>query len=205
MTAAARLPAPPAGPPEEDHFVHFRDVSWRDYENVLAMRGDRSAPRVAFISGVLEIMSPSIHHESVKSNIGCLVEVWMDEHAVEYRKLGSWTLKKEPEQKGAEPDESYALHSDLGDPARPDLVIEVIWTHGGLDKLGVYAELGVPEVWLWDRGTIRVHLLRDRNYIESPESEVLAGIDLTLLASFLDRASTSAAKREYRAALTNAG
>lgn len=28
------------------------------------MRGDRSAPRIAYLDGVLEIMSPSIHHAS---------------------------------------------------------------------------------------------------------------------------------------------
>jgi Uma2 family endonuclease len=165
------------------------------------MRGDESAPRIAYADGVLEIMSPSINHESVKSNIGCLVEIWMDRRGLEYRKLGSWTLKKKVERKGAEPDECYAIGGSLEDPARPDLVIEVVWTRGGMDKLAIYAELAVPEVWYWEEGAIRVHLLRGGAYVESPRSEILEGIDLALLASFLDRASTSAAKREYRAAL----
>jgi Uma2 family endonuclease len=201
MSAIARLPAPPSGPPEEDHFVHFRDVSWEAYESVLAIRGDKSAPRVAYIDGVLEIMSPSINHESVKSNIGCLVEVWMDHRGMEYRKLGSWTLKREAERKGAEPDECYAIGGPLDNPERPDLAIEVVWTHGGLDKLAVYADVGVPEVWYWEEGEIRVHILRGSAYVESPHSEVLESIDVELLASFLDRTSTSTAKREYRAAL----
>jgi Uma2 family endonuclease len=198
MTAAERRPAPPSGPRQGDHFVHFHDVSWAQYENVLAMRADRSAPRVAYVDGTLEIMSPSREHESVKSNIGCLVEVWMDEQGLDYRKLGSWTLKADG--KGAEPDESYAL-TELDDPARPDLVVEVVWTHGGIDKLSVYAELAVPEVWRWEAGTIAILRLRDGSYEQAAASEVLAGIDLALLASFLDRTSTSAAKRAYRAAL----
>lgn len=176
-------------------------MSWDDYERVLVMRGDRSAPRIAYVDGVLEIMSPSINHESIKSNLGCLVEVWMDDEGVEYRKLGSWTLKKQTEGKGAEPDECYALTNGLEHPARPDLVIEIVWTRGGVDKLAIYAEMDVPEVWYWEEGAIRVHLLRGDHYVESPHSEELAGIDLGLLASFLDRASTSAAKRDYRAAL----
>jgi hypothetical protein len=115
------------------------------------MRGDESAPRIAYADGVLEIMSPSINHESVKSNIGCLVEIWMDRRGLEYRKLGSWTLKKKAERKGAEPDECYAIGDGLEDPAHPDLVIEVVWTRGGMDKLAIYAELAVPEVWYWKR------------------------------------------------------
>lgn len=139
MAAPARLPAPPSGgsPHLEDHFVHLGGVSWQDYEHVLAMRGDRSAPRIAYLDGVLEIMSPSIHHESVKSNVGRLLEVWMDERGFDYRKLGSWTLKKEESRKGADPDECYVLGDDLEEPERPDLVIEVVWTHGGIDKLAI--------------------------------------------------------------------
>lgn len=201
MSSAARLPVPPSGPPQEDHFVHLYGVSWEQYEQILAMRGDHSAPRITYVDGVLEIMSPSIHHESVKSNVGCLVEVWMEERGIEYRKLGSWTLKKEAEKKGAEPDECYALGDDVRDPVRPDLAIEVVWSHPGMDKLPVYAELGVPEVWIWEKGALQVQVLRDGGYVESTASEVLPGIDLEQLATFLDRTSTSAAKREYRAAL----
>lgn len=185
--------------------MHLRGVSWDDYEHVLAMRGDRSAPRIAYLDGVLEIMSPSVHHESVKSNIGCLVEVWMEEHDVDYRKLGSWTLGKEPDRKAAEPDESYVIGTHLEEPERPDLVVEVVWTSGGLDKLATYASVGVPEVWVWERGTIQVHVLRGDAYVEAARSEVLEGIDLALLATFLDRTSTSSAKRDYRAALRAAG
>lgn len=181
--------------------MHFEGVSWADYERVLAMRGDRSAPRIAYIDGLLEIMSPSINHESVKSNIGCLIEVWMDRRAIEYRKLGSWTLRRPGERKGAEPDECYVLEDGLDAPERPDLVVEVVWTKGGVDKLDVYADVGVREVWYWEAGVIRVYVLREGGYVESPRSEVLADIDLELLASFLDRASTSAAKRDFAAAL----
>lgn len=181
--------------------MHLRGVSWEDYERVLAMRGDESAPRIAYLDGVLEIMSPSVHHESVKSNIGCLVEIWMEERGLDYRKLGSWTLENAAAKKAAEPDECYAFDVTSDAPTRPDLVIEVVWTHGETDKLAVYAAVGVPEVWYWEKGAIRVHVLRDGEYVESPHSEALEGIDLPLLASFLDRANTSAAKREYRAAL----
>jgi Uma2 family endonuclease len=87
---------------------------------------------------------------------------------------------------------------------RPDLAIEVIWTSGGIDKLDVYRKLRVREIWFWEDGRIRVHALRGLHYEPAAESEVLPGIDLALLVSFLDRPTASQAIREYRAALRGA-
>lgn len=55
--------------PREDHFVHLRG-SWDDYERVLEMRGDKSAPRICFDGEVIEFMSPSKNHEGLKSRRG---------------------------------------------------------------------------------------------------------------------------------------
>lgn len=186
--------------PREDHFVHLRGATWEDYERVLAIRGDRSAPRIAYLDGTLEIMSPSRTHESIKSDIGCLVEVWCLERGFEFSTHGSWTLQIKRLKLGVEPDECYVIGRGR-DAERPDLAIEVIWTAGGLDKLEAYAKLGVREVWHWRRGRISVHVLRGEKYRRASASKVLPGIDLDQLAGFLDRESTSAAVREYRAAL----
>lgn len=86
-------------------------------------------------------------------------------------------------------------------PVRPDLAIEVVWTSGRLDKLAIYRKLGVREVWYWRKGTIAPHGLRDERYEPLKASEVLPGIDLAQLASFLERPTTSQSIREYRAAL----
>lgn len=186
--------------PREDHFVHLRGATWADYERVLAIRGDHSAPRIAYLDGTLEIMSPSRSHESIKSDIGCLVEVWCLERGIEFSTYGSWTLQIKRLQLGIEPDECYAIGRSRA-VDRPDLAIEVIWTAGGLDKLDAYAKLGVREVWHWRRGRIGVYVLRGARYRRASASKALPGIDLDQLAGFLDRESTSAAIREYRAAL----
>ena len=57
------------------------------------------------------------------------------------------------------------------------------------------------EVWFWRRGHILPHVLRGERYLAVEASEALPGIDLELLASFLDRPTTSRAIRDYRAAL----
>ncbi len=187
----------------EDHYVHLYDATWADYERLLELRGERSAPRITYLEGTLEIMSPSGTHESIKSTIGCLVEVWCLEHDVEFSTYGSWTLKNKRSKRGAEPDECYVF-GRVRAPKRPDLVIEVIWTSGGLDKLEVYAKLGVPEVWCWSEGHIQVYRLRGERYAAWAGSVALRGIDLEQLLRFLDRETTSQAIRAYRAALTRA-
>ncbi len=184
----------------EDHFVHLDGVTWADYERLLEIRGDHSAPRITYLEGTLEIMSPSASHESIKSMIGCLVEVWCLERDIEFTTYGSWTLKNRRAKRGAEPDECYVFGS-VAAKKRPDLAIEVIWTSGGIDKLEVYRKLGVPEVWIWDAERIVVYRLRGERYAATARSVVLRGIDLEELASFIDRPTTSRAIRDYRAAL----
>jgi Uma2 family endonuclease len=190
--------------PSEDKIVVLRNATWADYQRQLEMRGDHSAPRIAYLEGALEIMSPSLSHEALKSLIGCLVEAWCLEKGIEFKTCGSWTLEKKEVHRGVEPDECYVFGTKP-EPERPDLAIEVVWTSGGIDKLEIYRELNVREVWFWRRGRITVHALRGETYEQIPGSEVLSGIDLDDLTRFLDRPTTSQAIRDYRSSLQNAG
>lgn len=178
----------------------LRGATWADYQRLQAVRGDHSAPRITYVEGLLQIMSPSRTHESIKSVIGCLVEVYCLQMDIEFSTYGSWTIEDEHVQRGVEPDECYVFGA-VDEPQRPDLAIEVVWTSGGIDKLGVYAGLGVREVWFWRKGSITPYVLRDGEYVPVAHSEALRGIDLSQLASFIDGRSTSAAMRGYRDAL----
>ena len=110
-------------------------------------------------------------------------------------------LLAEPcEVAGAEPDQCYIVGEDLSKD-RPDLAIEVVWTSGGIDKLEVYRQLGIAEVWFWRDERITVHILRGERYEAVLRSSALPGLDTALLASFLDRPFLSIAKRDYRSAL----
>jgi Uma2 family endonuclease len=189
--------------PTEDHVVRMSGVTWEDYERLLEIRGDKSAPRLTYLKGVLEIMSPSRDHEVIKSLIGRLVEVYCLERGIRFTPVGSWTLKERKEERGAEPDECY-LFGDA-DRDRPHLAIEVVWTSGGINKLEVYRELDVPEVWFWQKGRIQIHALRGKHYEAIASSEVLPGLDLELLTRFLDRPSAYDAIQDFRAALRNPG
>jgi Uma2 family endonuclease len=208
VTAAEKLPTP-ADPNAIDHFVYLRDVSFREYEALLAMRGDRSVPRITYLRGVLELMSPSRYHELDKKKLARLIEAWAEETGIQLEGVGSWTLKNSREERGAEPDECYAVgrvipegDGDGGDDTeRPDLAIEVIWTSGGLDKLEVYRKLGVREVWIYERGTLRFFLLSGEAYEPRPRSELLPALDPELLVRCMSEPSQSAAVQALRAEL----
>jgi Uma2 family endonuclease len=183
-----------------DNIVVLHGATWADFQRLLELRGDAAGPRIAFLEGDLEIMAPSRSHESLKSVIGRLIEAWCLERGIEFSPYGSWTLEKKDDARGIEPDECYVF-GIVEAPLRPDLAIEVVWTSGGVNKLAIYAKLGIREVWIWRRGRIGVHVLREAGYEPTSASEVLAGIDVAELARYLDRPTASQAIREYRAAL----
>jgi Uma2 family endonuclease len=198
MVAAANIPAGEYVP-TADHRVVVAGATWEHYELELAMRGEKSVPRLAYLEGAMELMSPSRDHERITSYIGRLIEVFAELHDIELSPYRSWTLKN-VRSAGGEPDECYIIGEDQSKD-RPDLVIEVIWTSGGLDKLEIYRRLGIDEVWFWIEGKLEVHALRAGAYVRAAASRWLPGLDLELLCSFLDRRSVHIAKRDFREAL----
>ncbi len=201
MTAALELPTPP-DPGSIDHFVYLRGVSFREYEALLEMRGGSSVPRVTYLEGVLELMSPSRYHENDKKRFARLLEAWAEERGVEIEGVGSWTLKSSQEERGVEPDECYTVgRVPVDDDDRPDLAVEVVWTSGGIDKLEIYRRLGVREVWFYERGTLRFFALRGDRYEALLGSELLPGVDPELFIRCMAEPTQAAAVRALRAAL----
>jgi Uma2 family endonuclease len=187
---------------DRDHLVRLHDISWAQYETILAIRGDRSHPRIAYLEGELELMSPGRSHEAIKKRIARLLEAWAEEAGVDLEAFGSWTVKDELVQRGVEPDECYVV--GVREAAVPDLAIEVVWTSGGLDKLSLYAPLGVREVWTWQAGALTVHALHKGAYVRAARSHLLPSLDLDLLLRFVDEPNQTAAVRAYRKRLRDA-
>jgi Uma2 family endonuclease len=202
MAAPAIPTSIPAGEyvPTADQRIVMSGVPWSHFEVMLALRGDRAGPRMAYLDGVLELMAPSKGHESKKSYIGCLVEMYALERDIELSPYGGWLLKDAPKEAGVEPDECYIIGADQT-KERPDLAIEVIWTSGSIDKLEIYRRLGVREVWFWKADVLTVHVLAGDRYTQVERSAALPELDLALLCSFLDRNSATEAMRAFRDAL----
>lgn len=201
MSAARPLAAPP-DPRTIDHFVHLH-VGWDDYAKLLAMRGERSVPRITYLNGVVELMTPSRYHEVDKKRFARLLEAWAETAGVRLEGYGSWTLKDEERDCGAEPDECYCVNRlARSDEDRPDVAIEVVWTSGGIDKLEVYRRLGVREVWFYERGSLRFFALRgDESYVEIPLSEIVPQLPRDLLLECMREPDQTAAVLALRAGL----
>jgi Uma2 family endonuclease len=204
MSVARPLVVPP-DPGTTDHFVYLR-VGWQGYEQLLEMRGERSVPRMTYLEGVVELISPSRYHETDKKRFARLLEAWSEVAGVALEGYGSWTLKDEKQDRGAEPDECYTVRRlAVDDEDRPDIAIEVIWTSGGIDKLEVYRKLGVREVWVYERGSLRFYTLRtlddEERYVEIPRSELVPTLPIELLLECMKESSQTAAIRALRSAL----
>ncbi|HEY4157164.1 MAG TPA: Uma2 family endonuclease [Polyangiaceae bacterium] len=183
---------------DRDDRVVLHGLEWQQFEMTLAVRGDRAGARLAYLEGDLEIMSPSRSHDFIKTTIGRLLEAYAEEKGVYFNGYGSLTMKEPALERGAEPDECYVI----GQPKeRPDLVIEVIWTSGGIDKRRLYAGLGISELWEWRDGRIELFILRGSSYVPATRSELLPNLDLALLARLVQTDDQTQAVREFRTSL----
>lgn len=199
MVAAVSLP-PALDGERMDQRVFLFNKTFRDYESLLAIRGERGSPRMYFLEGTIELMSPSIDHEGVKTTFARLVEAFAEERAIDLNGYGSWTLKRRAKLRAAEPDECYVVGSTR--KKVPDFAIEVVWTRGGLNKLEIYRELGVREVWMWSaKRSIEVHALRGDRYEKIGRSEIIPSIDLAAIGKLLLSTNQTKTVREYRASL----
>lgn len=204
MVAATSVTAAPVPVgehvPTADQRLVMHNVSWDTFEAILAARGDRSPPLVAYFEGVLELMSPSRSHEQIKSYIGGLIEAYSIELGIEIAPYGSWLLKEQREEAGVEPDECYIFGADQS-KGRPDLVIEVVWTSGGVDKLEIYQRFGIGEVWFWRKNAIEIYQLAGAGYQRKERSACLPGLDPALLISLLNEPTLTRAVLALRAKL----
>jgi Uma2 family endonuclease len=172
---------------DEDHHRDQHVVlrgTWRDFERLLAIRGDEAGPRMYFLDGVIELMSPGSLHEYRKKLLSRLLEIWAIERGVTLEGYGSWTLKRGHKKAGAEPDECYIVGAEK--KKVPDLAIEVEISHGVLEKHEIYRRIGVRELWTVRRdGDLLVRVLVDGRYVERSKSALLPRLDLQWLWKFV--------------------
>ena len=195
LTSSPLLADAPAEPTDEERMLLY--VSFDEYERLREALGERSSPRMTYLKGVLEIMTPSRHHEMWKKNIARFVEHYAFAQDIDLRGYGSTTFKKAAKDRGAEPDECYVVGEILGEV--PDVALEVVYSRPRVNKLEVYAGLGVPEVWMFRNGAFTVFELAQGAYIERVASRFLPALDFALLARFVTREDVTKALRQFDA------
>ena len=136
--------------------ILLKNISWKTYESLLNELGEHGGIRLTYDRGNLEIMTPSAPHEGSKKILGRFVESVSEELNIEIRSLGSLTCRRQDLARGLEPDQCYYIENenvvwdkeqiDLNQDPPPDLVVEIDITSSSIDRLSLYASLGVPEV-----------------------------------------------------------
>jgi Uma2 family endonuclease len=191
---------------EQDHVV-MHGVSWQTFQQLLADRGERCGVLLAYDRGTVEFRMPSQEHEWIKTTLTQVVEAIAFARDLHYRSLGSTTFVREALARGFEPDTCFYLdHADAIAPDRPldlsvdpppDLVIEVDITRVSLDKLPIYATLGVPEVWRYTDREVEIRCLAENTYRMSETSRVLPGITTDLVIRCIEEARTATNQTQW--------
>jgi Uma2 family endonuclease len=188
-------------------------VSWQEYGKFLRAFEGRRATRLTYDRGVLEIMSPRHEHETDVDFLGCLAVTLTEEMGLPRKAGGSTTFRRRKKRRGLEPDRSYWIASeplvrgkreiDLRKDPPPDLAIEVDVTSSSLDRMAIYASLGVPEVWRMDDAGLSFHVLGpDGKYAPSPRSKsfpLVAPADLTRFLAMRAQMDENAVVQQFRA------
>ncbi|MBW4509715.1 MAG: Uma2 family endonuclease [Scytonematopsis contorta HA4267-MV1] len=189
----------------------LENISWQTFKTMLAETGSERKTRIAYDKGTLEIMTPLMPHENSNRMIEGFVVVLCEELNLEYKRSGSLTLTRDDLEKGGEPDSSYYIQNellvrgkeniDLATDPPPDLVLEVEYSKPKVDKLKLYASLGIPEFWRYNGSVLRVYTLSGGQYTEVETSPTFAQVTVKEIPQFILQAKKdgeSATTRAFR-------
>lgn len=143
--------------------------------------GDRPV-RVTYDRGRMEIMSPLPRHERAGSLIHDMIKILAMELDISVSAYGSTTFRSRSGERGLEPDKCYYIQHaeamdnketiDLAIDPPPDLAVEVDVTHRSIERLPIYASLGVPELWRHDGTRLLAMKLNEQGTYEKSEYSV---------------------------------
>ncbi len=182
--------------------IQIRDLTWPEFEALLAERGEQAAGRIRYCDGVVTIMSPSPEHEFTNRAIEGFIKVIFQETDTPALPMGSTTLKRMP--MGIEPDSCYYIESaeairavilsgrnriDLQTDPPPDLALEIDVT--SLTDIQLYLPLRIPEVWIYrpTRQRLEIYGLEQGGYVQKERSRYFPTIDVKqVIPEWLERA-----------------
>ena len=179
----------------------LKNISWQTYESLVNELTEQPGIRLTYDRGNLEIMTPSAPHEGTKKILGRFVESVSEELNIEICSLGSLTCRREDLARGLEPDQCYYIQNedvvwdkeqiDLNQDPPPDLVVEIDVTSSSIDRLSLYASLGVPEVWRYDGNRLIIYQLEAQEYTERDVSPTFPFLSQVEMLRFLELRRTT--------------
>jgi Uma2 family endonuclease len=192
----------------------MEDVDWATYTHFLKMFAESSTVKLTYDRGTLEIMSPSIRHDDQSRNFVLFLHVLAEEWNLPLKAAGSTTMRRRPKQAGLEADECFWLKNsprmagrrslDLGRDPPPDLAVEIDLRRSKMNRMSLYARLGVPEVWRMRKKGLEFFHLDGKKYAPAAMSLAFPGLEPALIEKFLENAAEAIdvnhVLREFRVA-----
>jgi Uma2 family endonuclease len=196
------LHSPPVKLEPRQRFVLW-NLGWDGYDKIVEALNEQHV-RSTYDRGDLELMSPLPIHEAIKVWCNHFLLALGLELGVPFKSMGQTTFRRRDLDRGLEPDDCYYLAGidrvgdwstlSLDRDPPPDLVVEVDITRSCLDRMGVYAGLGVPEVWRFDGEELHVHILNaNGEYEESSQSAAFPYLPMNEVTPLLRQALESSA------------
>jgi Uma2 family endonuclease len=192
--------------------VLLHGVDWDEYSRFLRAFAERPSVRLTYDRGVLEIMTPLDRIDN-RGRFTCrLIVALTEELNLPIACGGSTTLRRRRRQRGLEPDESFWIANELRvrglerlnlrtDPP-PDLAVDVDATRSSLNRMAIYAALGVPEVWRLAAAGLTFHVLQpDGKYAPSTASRTFPTVgaaDITRFLALLGQQEENEILRQFR-------
>jgi Uma2 family endonuclease len=168
---------------ETNQSVVLHNISWFSYKQIADAVQDQTPAHFTYDRGNLEIPVLSLQHEKLKKITAMLFERLCEELDIEILRAGSTTFQREDLERGFEPDECYyvanaeqmrsknKVNLDFDPP--PDLTIEIDIKHSSLNRMSIFASVGIPEIWRFDGKNLTIYLLEKNDYIVSETSKLL--------------------------------
>lgn len=183
------------GVSEVPQHIVLTGVSWSYYEQTLEELANQNV-RVAYLDGVMELMSPLPKHEGIKKAIADLIAVLTLERGLARKSFGATTFRNKAKSAGSEPDECFYFgeiesvkQMERYDPRvhrAPDLWIEVDLFSPSVAREPIYARLRVPEVWRYENDCLLVRLLGEEgSYHTSATSRAFPFLPIERFGSFI--------------------
>ncbi len=167
-------PARTQNPPGGETRIRVPDATWELYRNFVEELPESTPIRVAFDGRSMEIMTKGPVHD----HFGRLLEQFVLEVAgavgLRVKPQGETTWIRPEIERGIEADNCYYVDpdkiataleqiarrsNDVANYPNPDLAIEVDISPPQADRLGIYATLGVAEVWIFDGEHVTIRRL----------------------------------------------
>lgn len=174
----------------------LQGIGWDYYEKLLEEYKDSNDLHFAYDDGFLELEVPLFEHETANRILQTLVSTICFEKEIDFINAGSTTFRKRAKAKGVEPDTCFYIQNeskirgkstiDLQSEPPPDLVIEVDITSPSLNKMPIYAALGVSEVWLFKGNNVEFYKLYGEFYQEILQSIALPFLTAEKATEFLN-------------------